>query len=309
MAYGKKRMTRKRPMYRKKKGGLVKRAVRKARKQVFAKRVKSVVNRMAETKCANWSTDENPGDNNYPLGLPIVCSASASHDSYFKELVPGDGTTTHSTITIGQGDGQGNRSGNEISTVKCTLSGVLRFNTTFNTLTGYKMAPVYVTMWIVTIQRHLADSMQSLETILQNSFFENGNLSQGFDGTINDMVKKPNNAMVRVLKRRVFKLGASEIWSATANTGAAANSDAANQRWTNNDFALTKMFNMDITKITPKRYRFNDSVDIQLNNRRRWLFFTCARVDGTQPLSDGLSATGPIVAYAHLNLNYRYKDM
>lgn len=303
MAYRKKRMMRKRPTYRKK-GGVVKRAIRKARKSIFAKRVKTVVSRMSETKISSWRSDNNPGTN-YPTGLPIVSTASANHDTYIKELVPGDGTTTHSTLIIGQGDGQGQRTGNEITTVKCTLSGVLRFNTAFNTLTGYKMCPVYVTLWIVSLQKHMNDTLQSLETTIQNSFFQDGNSSVGFDGTMNDMVKKVNTSVIRLHKRRVFKLGTTEVYSATGS----AQGDNPNQRWGNNDFDLSRMFSMDITKVIPKKYRFNDGIDIQLNNRRRWMFFTCARADGTAPVTDGASTTGPIVAYATLNLDYRYKDM
>lgn len=303
-----KKMYRKKRAAPKRKGGIVRRAVRKAKKQVFARRVRQVVNRMSETKVATWRSDNNPV-NNYPLGLPIVSTASANHDLYIKELVPGDGTTTHSTLVIGQGDGQSNRAGNEITTVSCKLSGVLRFNTTFNTTTGYKMCPVYVTLWIVSLAKHLNDTLQNIETTIQNSFFQDGNSSMGFDGTMNDMVKQVNKSTITVHKRRVFKLGVSEVPSSTAGSGAAAAADQANQRWLNNDFDLSRMFQMDITKVIPKKYRFNDAIDLQLNNRRRWMFFSCARCDGTAPVTDGASTTGPIVAYASLNLDYRFKDM
>lgn len=307
MAYRKKTMYRRRPAP-KKKGGVVKRAIRKARKQVFAKRVKAVVNRMAETKMSSWRSSHVygvPDPAVYIAGMPVVSTASADHDKYIVELVPGDGTTTHSTLVIGQGDGQGTRTGNEITTVKATLSGVVRFNTSYNTLTGYKMCPIYVTMWIVTLQKHLNDTLQSLETTIQNSFFQDGDSSFGFEGTMNDLVKKPNSSVVRVLKKRTFKLGTTEVYSATGS----AQGDNGNQRWVNNDFGLAKMFRIDLTKIIPKKFKFNDIIDIQLNNRRRWLFFSVARADGRAPLTDGNSTTGPIPAYVHLNFDYCYKDM
>jgi len=302
MAYAKKRMTKKRPMYRKKKGGLVQRAVRKARKQVFAKRVRTVVNRMAETKCAYYDTDTETA---FAGGMPLYNTQSNEHSLCIKELAPGDGTTTHSTIVVGQGDGQSNRTGNLITTVGGTLRGVVRINSAWNTTTNYNPCPVYVCMWIVSLKKHLSDQLSILNTVITNTFFEYGNLSQGFDGSMNDLCKVPNAAMVTVHKKRVFKLGAASYYSGQGSSAPNNNQ----QRYENNDAIMTQMFRINLSKILPKNYRFNDGTDTQTTQRRRWLFWTVHRVDNTIPITDGSSTNGPRPAFVHYAFDYRFKDM
>jgi len=300
MAYKKAAMKKKR-IYRKKKG-VVRRAVRKARKSMFAKRVKTVVNRMAETKRGYYDTDSEVA---FAGGMPLCNTQSNEHSLCIKELNPGDGTTTHSTLVIGQGDGQAQRTGNVITTCGGMLRGVVRINTAWNTTTNYNPCPVHVCLWIVSMKKHFTDQLSTLNTIISNSFFEYGNLSQGFDGSMNDLVKVPNSATVTVYKKRVFKLGAASYYSGTGSSAPNNNQ----QRYENNDAVMSQMFRINLSKILPKNYRFNDGSDVMTNQRRRWLFFTVHRVDNTIPITDGSSTNGPRPAFVHYAFDYRFKDI
>ena len=100
-------MRKRRPTYRPRK--YIKKAVYQA-KRVFAKRVRSVVTKLAETKVANYI---NAGSFN------LTGWKSNDFQSTIKILTPCN--ATGGLVAIGQGTGQGNRIGNKIQMVKCIM--------------------------------------------------------------------------------------------------------------------------------------------------------------------------------------------
>lgn len=284
----------------------IKKAIRTAKRTSFARRVRQVINRISETKLATYSSTQEDTDPNYTQGMPIVNTASADHDVYIKDLGPSDGAATHSTITIFNGDHQGDRTGNMITTCGARITGVIRFNNTYDATLNHRPIPVYICMWIVSLKKHMQDQVSNLENVIQSTFFQNGNSARGFTGLLVDLTQRVNQDQVTLHKRRVFKLGASEMTSWTSSGGA----NSSSNRWMNNDFSQCQMFNINLTSIIPKKFRFNDDVNqTPINQRRRWMFFTTHRIDNITPTTSTSSTTGPVQAYVDWNYEYRFKDI
>lgn len=280
----------------KKKNPTVKKAVKRVYKSLFNKKVKAVINRTIETKKVNF----------FQTGRALYNTQSTSWPNHVLILTP-DAVGTNYSITVPQGQGQGNRIANEIKPVRCVISGVLRFNTSFDTTINYNACPIHVTMWIVKINKHLVDSVSNLDNIIDpttGTFFQQGNSSVGFDGTTVDMLKEPNRDIVTVLKKRTFKLGMNQIISAFA-TGSANN---VQNQFANNDYDLSRMFKIDITKIYPKLVRFNDGSDTPTSNRKLYLMFSIQRIDGNVSTTSTGSVTGPVPAFLDINIDMHYKD-
>ena len=294
MAYKKRTYRKKKTSYRKK-GGTVKRAVRKAKKQVFSKKVKSVINRMSETKVVNNATINKAvlnWDNDPAFQNSIITLGSGSSSSYL--------------FSIGQGVGQGSRVGNKISTQKMMIRGSIRFNTQANTSTNYNPIPGYVTMWIVKLKPFLNDDIASLQSVIDGSFFQSGNGSVGMTGGLADMYRLVNSDQITVLKRRMWKLGVSAVINFSGSSGGGG--DTVNQNWGNNDFKLTHFFKQDLSKCVPKTMTFNDSNNNFLE-RRSYLFFSFIRMNDTIPVNTLGFAQGIVPAYVDFEVDYMYKDV
>lgn len=302
MAYRKKTMQRRRPAP-KKKGGVVKRAIRKAKKSIFAKRVKAVVTRLSETKVANYAVQNRT----------ITTIASADWDLYVLNLLPQDAGGTMSTVTIAQGDSQSTRDGNQIRLVSGKLTGVIKANVLYDPTYNYDPKPMRITLWIVKLKPVLDDTLASLESVVANSFFQNGAVSTGFQSTTIDLTRSVNADHVTLVKKRTFNVGAAD-YSSSFGVGSAAN---VSQRYANNDTSISHMFRIDITKHLPKMMRFNDGSNNCSNSRKLWMFWSVQRFDGTIPLQGPAgtgslvpgSTTGPTPAFFDLGYEFRYKDM
>lgn len=299
MAYGKyarKIASRKPRRYRPKKR-LVKRAVRAVSTRLFNQKVKKVLFRNSETKVVNGGRE----------GFDLFNVKSLSWNTSVINLLPAATGSTGALYTIGQGELQGNRIGNKISTVSCVLKGCVRVHTDYNETVNYNPAPLYVQLWIVKIKPHLNDDIGALQTIVSNTFFQNGSVSIPMSGKLLDNLNMVNTSQITVLKRRVFKIGYSEVAS-SFGTNLPNN---GNQRYMNNDFSQSRMFKIDLTKIVPKTLTFNDGTDTPSNTRKIWMFCNCLRADNQLPVTGGAdpSTTGPIPAELEFSVDYNFKDM
>ena len=157
---------------------------------------------------------------------------------------------------------------------------------------------------LVKLRKHLTDSVSDLESIVQNTFFENGSSSIGMVGSNLDIIREVNKSQIDVLFKRTFKVGMGNYIS-----GFAVNSpnNAATQ-FNNNDFSMSTMFRVNLSKYLPKKLVFNDGTDTPTSCRKMWLMFTVARADSGIPLTSGGSTTGPIPAFIDLNAQFEYKD-
>lgn len=276
----------------KKKPTTIKKAVRRVKKANMYKAVKKVVSRMAETKTASYSVSS----------FVLTSNLASDFVSTIKILNPSN--ISGSLYNIQQGTGQGARVGNEISTVKCTISGVIRINTTFNATYNNNMCPLYVAMFVVRSKPQQQDTANQINTIIQNAFFNAGNTSAGFTGTLVDLTRMLNTDIITVLKRRVFKVGVNTVQSATA----VGTANTANQSFSDGQVSIATMFKMDLTNTLYKKYTYNDT-DNTPQNRQTYVFWVPLRVDG-QLITTSLGAyTGTIPAYIDFNVNYFYKDI
>lgn len=273
----------------------IRKAVRKVSTRIFNQRVKRVLYRNSETKIVNYSV----------LSKPIYNVASADWSGSVMNLLPQTAGSAVTMYTISQGDTQGGREGNYISPVSLVLTGVIRANIQYDTNLNYNPCPLRVTMWVVSVPKHLTDSVGELESIVDNTFFQNGSVAVGFTGTTVDLTRTPNREQIRVHKKRTFLVGAGNYVSAFA-TGSAAN---VNQQYNNNDASLSRMFRINLSKSLPKRLSFNDGTDTPSNVRKMYIFFTTSRVDGTVSATSGGSFTGPIPAYVDMGCQLTYKDL
>jgi len=216
MAY-KKRTFRRKPTIRRKKAGVAKRAVKRARKTVFNRRVRSVISRMAETKVINYSAST--------FGLTGV--GSTQFTNVIKTILPTN-VTGGLLSSPTQGTGQGARVGNKIMTKRLIMSGVLRANTLYDATLNHNACPLWVAFYAFRLKPQLDDTPASAYNVVTTSFFQAGNSSQGFNGTLVDLTREVNTQMVTLLKKRVFFVGTSQVISAFGNN----NSNTANRRFT-----------------------------------------------------------------------------
>lgn len=288
MAYRKKRMMRRRPA---RKGGVVKRAVRRAKRTVFAKRVKTVVNRMVETKVANYSVGK--------FAISNWNNQLAYFGGTIKILTPS--SATGGQFTIAQGTGQGSRVGNVITTQRMIMSGVVHINTKFNLTQNYNMCPLLVACYIFRTKPQL--NQAGVLSLCNTDFFQAGNTFTGFSGYLNDLTKAVNKNKVLLLKKRVFKVGTQYVTSATA----LGQANTENQQFSDGTVGISKMFRMDLTKVMQKKLVFNDT-DNGCVNSLTWIIWVPFRVDGELIVGAGDQALGPIPCYVDYNIEYYFKD-
>lgn len=273
---------------------IIRKAVRRAKKQMFTRAVTSVINRKAETKVVNYFVEDKP----------LYNVLSADWDTSVINLLPQTSGSSTTCYTVSQNELQGGRTGNQILPHRLKLSGVIRCNSQFDSVQNYNACPLRVTMWLVKLRKHLTDGVSDLDTIVQNTFFENGSTSIGMVGSNLDIIREVNKSQIDVLYKRTFKVGMGNYVSAFTTNSANNN----NQQYNNNDFSMSQMFKINLTKYLPKKLIFNDGTDTPSSARKLWLMFTVARADSNIPLTSTGSTTGPIPAYIDINAQFEYKD-
>lgn len=275
----------------------IKKAIRSAKVHNFNTAVSKVISRKAETKCVNYEEWMNIYG---AKSLDLTSGAGG-----VQSLTPMASTSTGYSYNIPQGTAQGERVGNEILPVSLKLRGVIRAESYFDNTTNYNPCPLYVTLWVVKLRQHLNDTFTDLSTVMQNTFFQFGSVSQGFSGTLTDLVRDVNQDHIQLITRKVYKLGYNQYVSAFAINSA----NNINQQYANNDTAHCKMFKIDLSKHLPKTMKFNDGSDNVTNQHRLWCFFTCHRTDGNQIQTSSGNFTGPQPADVCLGAEFRYKDI
>lgn len=287
--FAKKKYVPKRKPYKKS----VSKIVVKAKRSLFNKRVKQVLYKQAETKIANYSV----------LGRSVLNPASIDHSGTLLNLIPMTAGSSDTMYTIGQVDLQNGREGNMIQPTSISVSGVVRINNLFDATQNYNPCPVRVCMWIFTLKKHLHDVVSTVDSIIDNTFFQNGATSVGFTGTTVDLTRFTNSNQITLIKKRVFTLGNAQYISAFTTNSPNNNQ----QQYANNDAKQSQMFRFNLRP--PKRLIYNDGTDTPVNARRMWLMFTTHRVDGTVSSTSTGSFTGPIPAFVDLSAEFKYKDI
>lgn len=270
----------------------VKKFVRKAKKTAMARTIRRVVGRMVETKVANY-TQSN---------FALTGCLSSGFQGTIKVLNPCQ-SSPYGQYFINQGTGQGQRVGNEITTIRATMSGVVHINTAWDGTQNYNMCPLYVLCLILRNKTPFADTQQTIYDISQNRLFQAGSSSTGLTGFLNDLTKEINTDQVQLLKRRVFRVGVSNVVSAFAVNSA----NNANQQFGDSQATISQMFRMDVTKCFYKKYQFNDATN-DVAQKNTWVLWCPFRVDGNEILTSLGARSGTIPCYVDYNIKYEYKD-
>lgn len=219
----------------------VKKAVKKVHKQIFAKKVKQVINRMAEEKTAS-----NFG------GVQLI-------EVFNSTLTPPQSTIldiTNALYQIAQGTGQGDRIGNRITLTKFNFKGYVTFASPGATL------PIYLKM--IVFKQKLDGNNPDMSRMLHN-----GNTDIAPTNTLRDIIIPLNNDYYTIFATRTFKLGTSTVV-------------------TNNDFSLTKFFNINMLKHC-KNVVYSDSLT-DPTNKKFYVGFLAGYNDGTAvPVSTGIA--------------------
>jgi hypothetical protein len=190
--------------------------------------------------------------------------------------------TGASFINIPQGVGQGNRIGNTIKIRKVMLSYVLRQNP-YNLISNPQPQPLDVMFKLGHIKRIPGSLPTTGET---NLLFQFGNTTVAPTGTTRDMIFNINKDYWNIKKSWVHKLGTSSY----GGTGAQPDY----QGFHNNDYKLTYVRRMDITKLVQKTIKFQDATTETTQGPNLFLMFQALTVNGAV-------ASG---AYTPANLSY-----
>lgn len=160
--------------------------------------------------------------------------------------------------TISQSIGQGGRIGNQIKIKSAHLNYILR-PTPYDAVTNPNVCPTEVQLMLGYL-RATPNTIPVAADI--NQLFQSGSTSVAPSGTLRDLVSVINTDKWVIRKRWTHKLGYAD----NGGTGAIP----AAQYFTNNDFHLNVKRSINITKMLPSHFRFNDT---EQSNLTRNLFF------------------------------------
>lgn len=183
---------------------------------------------------------------------------------------------------IGQGTGQGDRVGNVISPVSFTFRGAI----SYSIQEGLPQTAYIVKMVIFRMKNTLSASAPDM-----SKFFQYGNTTQPPQNSLLDIRQKINKNDIVVYATRVFKINQAS----GGETGTA-----------NNDFKLTSMFSVNLTKYVRKV--IYDDETLLCKNHQMFVGFLVAPYDGSTIGSSGEPPQTP----TNLNIGYdiqcSYKD-
>jgi len=227
----------------------------------FAKKVRSVIQKSAETKSIQYFADQTPvGD--YVTGA-LGLSTYTMPVIYL--------TPNSNTLPIILGTSVKDRIGNRVTLKRVMFRGLIN-PAIYNVSANPDPRPFIFKLWI-GYQRNTAYS--AVENTLPN-FLQSGSTSTSPQGTTMDTFRKINTDKYVICYSRQFKVGTNQIVAG----GTAYASLSANQNWNNNDFKFNQKFSIDVTRHCVKHLKFNDS-DNQPQNRGLFAWYEAVACDGT----------------------------
>lgn len=237
-------------------GGLSRKAIRSSALSMKAKglrkAIKKEVDRLAEKRTASIETQVPVANASWPT--------FANQNSGWFTLSPYNGI-----LTIQQGSTQGSRTGNKIRIAKAKLT-VTLWPQPYDAVSNTDPRPQYIKFWFVRPK-----AQANTTTLTINNFFQNGGSASAFSGALQDLSNQVNAQQYNLLGTKMFKVGNSVI-SSPGNT--------VHQLWSNNDFPLSVIKTMDITKYLYKQYDFNDSDNTPANDMTV-MFVEAINADGS----------------------------
>ena len=237
--------------------------------------VKSTIHANIENKIENFTEDFS------------FSSINANGILWVAPLLPTSSSVAG--IQIPQTVGQGGRTGNQVRTRKLIFRYVLTpqaYDATFVP----QPQPCMVRMYFGYIRgcRTIAPDATQL-----SNFFQAGSSTEPFGGNLTDMIRPYNRDLFHVCCMRTHKIGNAVIFAATANP-------AADQQFSNNDYALNAMGSIDLTKYVPKTLKFNDATNTPDTGLFVW--FNSVYADGN------LTVDNAAQTRCFYSIDYEYED-
>lgn len=210
-------------------------------KKSFNRKVRDAVIRMAEKKVTTYT------ESNFSPEIIYGSSASGLETSNMFSMTP-----LLNEWSIAQGSAVSNRVGNRVKIHNVKL----RF---WIVAAGYDEnsnpvpTPCFVKIWFIRYKA--APTQLPPEDAIRGGsalFLDNGATNTGLVGTFQDLQLPVNLDEFQVLKTKTYKIGLQQY---TSGTGA----QSASGFYSNNDFKYAVLKTIDLTKIVPAVYEFNDS--------------------------------------------------
>jgi len=258
----------KKTAYKKRKTGkkqMVKKAIKQVNNQMFTKKVLAVVKKESETKHA------------LPLIDGPVLLTGYSTISLTSTII-----NLHDVFgNIPQGTGQSERTGNRIRPVNVSFKGYLSYQLSQE---GTDAEPYYVKMIIFRMKDGYATQAN------MSQFLQLGNSAFAPANQLTDVIRQINKDIITVYAVRTFKIGPAD------NHGAPGSSSA------NNNFPLTRFFNINLTKHC-KNVIYSDSALPAVNKT-----FYCGFLAGAYDGSVNSQASKYIPVAINYSVECAYKD-
>lgn len=256
-----------------------KKAYSATRKPYIAKVVKRTMKSMAEVKQTRilYTKSDN-------TGLSPYNSSNWSLDNGLFALSP-----VQNRIEIPQGDGEGNRIGNRVTTKSSYLTGCF-YPTAYDTVFNPTPRPQDVMVIIYKIIGGGSTITSTLSTL-----FQNGNTASGPTSSLIDTTLPINTDKYKIFYKKIFKIGSAD------NTG--SGSATANQFYANNDYKRNQRFYIPLTKFMDKVYKYDNS-NLSANNNMLYMAVLPMNCDGSQPAAGNLLRTVSMI----MTQVYKYTD-
>ena len=248
---------------------------RPARRTSMVKLIKRVVHKMAENKVKNKT------------GLVALSNTYFTSTWNSNNVLPL--SPYQSYIDIAQGNGQGDRIGNKISTRRLMLTFVIH---PYGYQAENNVFPLPQDIRIVIGKfKDNSTQLQGLGTGV-SSIFQNGGSSSSPSGQLSDIVRSLNKDIFTCYYDKVVKVGNSN-YIGTGN-------DPKPQYYANNDYKLNVVRKIDCTKWCNKTIDFNDTTALP-SVPVLSMFAFCCNADG--------SAGSKYNSVMWYELKYEYEDM
>lgn len=272
----------------KKKGGVVRR--RRVLKSSPAKKVPKTIKRYV-SRMIHQNLENKRMTTEFTKNLYNISGGVANFQP--NNIIPlCPNSATGGIYTITQGVGQQQRVSNSLSVRKAYLRGIL-VPTPYNAVSNPTPAPLDVKMWIFSTKRNVVQMTQAdIYTLLNSTFFANGNTSIGLLGSLYDAITPINKDVFNIHYQRTIKLGYAGY------TGVTGGSSATDPK-ASNDYKLNFKMTIDITRWLPKKMLFNDT-DSGTTSKQVYCVFEPLNYNG----SAMTSVTSPCAFIGGIDLHY-----
>lgn len=220
----------------------IKKVIRKHKRTVFRKRVKSIIQSIAEVKHISSRGTKT---------FSPLRSGAGSYGSNIFYMTPSPASVPFGGCNIGIGSQDGQREGNKVQIKKAMFNialSTLPYNGTVNPTPQPQVVRLY--FFKTKVNQTTAPAVGDLCGATGN-FFQDGTGSTGFIGSLADINMHMNTDRYTYLGSRTCKLGYQQYGGSGGNMGA--------QWFGNNDYKMNYVRRINITKMIPKTLSFDDT--------------------------------------------------